>query len=98
MTWFRNLKLTRKLATGLGTLMLVLLIFALFTFLQNRHVETVARESAQAYETTVKLREVQVDLLDMSSLVRGSIGDRQTIIWSGFTIMFPVTSTKILRN
>ena len=71
MLWFRNLKITRKLAVGLSVLMLVLLLFALFTFLQNRNVEAVARESAKAYETTVKLREVQVELLDMSSLVRG---------------------------
>ncbi|RED51301.1 methyl-accepting chemotaxis protein [Aestuariispira insulae] len=71
MPWFRNLKITRKLAVGLGILLLVLLLFSLFTFLQNRHVEAVAKESAKAYETTVKLREVQVELLDMSSLVRG---------------------------
>ncbi|WP_259781894.1 methyl-accepting chemotaxis protein [Aestuariispira ectoiniformans] len=71
MRWFANLKITRKLAVGLSCIVAVLLLFAVFSYVQSQRVEAVVRDATHQYETTVKLREVQMEMLDMSSLVRG---------------------------
>lgn len=71
MQWFANMKITRKLAVGLSAIVLVLVLFSAFSYVQSQRVEGVVRDATHAYETTVKLREVQMQMLDMSSLVRG---------------------------
>lgn len=73
MQWFSDLKIKFKLGLGFSSVLAILLIFAVLTYFENKTVETAARDAAHAYETTVKLRAVQMELLDMSSLTRGIV-------------------------
>ncbi|MEH6405307.1 MAG: methyl-accepting chemotaxis protein [Sneathiella sp.] len=63
--------MTKKLLVGQGTLLAVLLILSLGIGLQIQFVQSKAKSASKSYETTIMLRQVQMELLDMSSLVRG---------------------------
>jgi len=69
--WFKNLKVTKKLVVGMGTLLLTLLILSFGIGIQIQLVQSKAKSASDSYETTIMLRQVQMELLDMSSLVRG---------------------------
>lgn len=70
-SWFRNLKMTKKLLAGMGTLLFMLLILSIGIGIQIQQVQSSAKSASNSYETTIMLRQVQMELLDMSSLVRG---------------------------
>ncbi len=70
-SWFRNQKMTSKLALGQGAIVAVLLFLSVLLGIQGQVVQNQSRVAAKSYETTILLRQVQMQLLDMSSLVRG---------------------------